>query len=127
MATSRQDDMRRARVTLTIEVPGGEVSIDRVRRAVAISLDTLPAATEARIISVDAVELVESDANGLVARQPVDQYGRTFWESASAEQLAAEQGVGPVHSIDELFGNFWPEDEGPDDFINWLREQRRTG
>lgn len=62
-----------------------------------------------------------------MAEQPVDQYGRTVWESASGEQLAAEQGVKPIHDISELAGDFWPEDEGPDDFVNWLREQRRAG
>jgi hypothetical protein len=29
--------------------------------------------------------------------------------------------------VRELAGGFWPEDEGPDDFVNWLREQRRHG
>ena len=57
--------------------------------------------------------------------QPVDRHGRTFRESPSLEQLIAEQGVTPIKDIDELVGDFWPEDEGPDDFINWLREERR--
>jgi hypothetical protein len=59
------------------------------------------------------------------ANQSVDLFGRTVWDSPTAEQLAAEQGVQPVHDISELAGDFWPEDEGPDDFINWLRESRK--
>jgi hypothetical protein len=62
--------------------------------------------------------------DGPLPIQPVDQYGRTVWESASGEQLAAEQGVKPIHDISELFGDFWPDDEDPDEFITWLRQTR---
>jgi hypothetical protein len=40
-------------------------------------------------------------------------------------QLAAQQGVAPIDSIDELRGDFWPEDESTDDFIDWLHDVRR--
>ena len=51
-----------------------------------------------------------------------------FWgRRASVEDLATEQGVKPVVDIDQLRGDFWPDDEGPDDFVSWLREQRRSG
>jgi hypothetical protein len=40
------------------------------------------------------------------------------------EQLIAEQGAKPVDDISELAGDFWPEDEGPDEFITWLRQMR---
>lgn len=45
----------------------------------------------------------------------------------SVSEIAAEQGVSPIKSIDELRGDFWPEDEGPDDFVNAVREWRREG
>jgi hypothetical protein len=57
--------------------------------------------------------------------QSVDHYSRTFWASAIFEQLIAEQGVLPIHHVADLAGSFWPDDEGPDDFVIWLREQRR--
>ena len=57
-------------------------------------------------------------------QQPVDRYGRTFWDSATVEHLIAEQGVKPVHDIAKLAGDFWPEDEGPDECITWLRQSR---
>lgn len=41
-------------------------------------------------------------------------------------RLAAEQGVEPITSIDELAGDFWPTDEGPDEFVAALREWRRA-
>lgn len=127
MAGPTQGDRRRARVTVTIEVPAAEASADQIRNAVARSLIVNRAVDDTRIVSVDAVEMIDS-VNGVpMAEQPVDQYGRTVWESASGEQLAAEQGVKPIHDISELAGDFWPEDEGPDDFVNWLREQRRAG
>jgi hypothetical protein len=43
----------------------------------------------------------------------------------TVEQLAAEQGVRPVHDPRELRGDFWPEAESTDDFLSWLREIRR--
>lgn len=125
MAETTQGDRRRARVTVTVEVPAAEASADQIRNAVARSLIANRAADDTRIVSVDAVELVGSGDDMPVAEQPVNRYGRTFRESASLEQLIAEQGVTPIKDIDELVGDFWPEDEGPDDFINWLREERR--
>lgn len=41
--------------------------------------------------------------------------------------LAASQGVKPIRNVADLHGDFWPEDEGPDDFITALREWRREG
>jgi hypothetical protein len=38
--------------------------------------------------------------------------------------LAAEQGVRPIQDIDELGGDFWPEDESMDEFLATLREWR---
>ena len=126
MAEATDGDRLRARVTVTIEVPAAKASADQIRKAVTRSLITNRAADEPRIVSVDAVELVDTESDLTPPKQPVDRYGRTFWESAGAEQLAAEQGVTPVHDVRDLAGDFWPDDEGPDDFINWLREQRRT-
>ncbi|HMV48610.1 MAG TPA: hypothetical protein PLD20_33120 [Blastocatellia bacterium] len=42
------------------------------------------------------------------------------------EELAAEQGKGPVN-FDELLklGEFWPEEESVDDFNAFIRESRR--
>jgi hypothetical protein len=60
-------------------------------------------------------------------RGPQDKHGRTFWESVSLESLAAEQGVQPMQDVEQLAGDFWPEDEGPEDFVTWLRHQRRLG
>ena len=127
MAESTSGDRRRARVTVTVEVPAAEASADQIQSAIVRSLIANRVAGETRIVSVDGVELIDSGDGVPVAQQPVDQYGRTVWETASGEQLAAEQGVRPVHDISDLVGDFWPEDEDPDDFVNWLREQRRAG
>lgn len=127
MDDTTHGDTLRARVTVTVEVPAGDASVDEIWTAITRSLMPHRAAGEPRIVSVDAVELVDSENDMTAPKQPVDRYGRTFWESSSPEQLAAEQGVTPVHDIRELAGDFWPDDEGPDDFINWLREQRRAG
>ncbi len=41
--------------------------------------------------------------------------------------LAAKQGVGPIENIDELLGDFWPEDEDFEEFLSTLRAWRETG
>jgi hypothetical protein len=45
-----------------------------------------------------------------------------FWKTRTVEELAAEQGVKPVESPEELLGDFWPNEESIDDFLTWLRE-----
>jgi hypothetical protein len=44
---------------------------------------------------------------------------------ARAWELARQQGVVPIRDINELKGDFWPEDESIDDFLSWLRATRR--
>lgn len=46
---------------------------------------------------------------------------------ADLELLAAQQGVSLVTDFNDLLGDFWPEDESPDDFIAAVREWRREG
>lgn len=48
---------------------------------------------------------------------------------ARAWELARQQGVKPIKSIKELKGDFWPEDESIDEFLEWLRitrQERKT-
>ena len=45
----------------------------------------------------------------------------------SIEELAAQQGVRPVENIDDLKGDFWPEEENIDDFLLTLYQWRREG
>lgn len=45
----------------------------------------------------------------------------------SAEELARQQGVKPITDISELYGDFWPEDETCDEFLEWLYESRKAG
>lgn len=46
---------------------------------------------------------------------------------ARAWELARQQGVKPIKSIKDLKGDFWPEDESADEFLEWLRSVRREG
>ena len=46
----------------------------------------------------------------------------SFWDwSPTPEELAAAQGVNPVANVDDLYGDFWPEDESVDDFMAFVR------
>lgn len=38
--------------------------------------------------------------------------------------LAAKQGIKPLERLEDLYGDFWPEDENIDDFIAQVREWR---
>lgn len=44
---------------------------------------------------------------------------------ARAWELAKQQGVEPVRRVEDLYGNFWPEEESIDDFLSWLRAERQ--
>ena len=43
---------------------------------------------------------------------------------ARAWELARQQGVKPIKSIKELQGDFWPEDESVDEFLELVRSIR---
>ncbi|MBI2264172.1 MAG: hypothetical protein HYU64_03210 [Armatimonadetes bacterium] len=50
-----------------------------------------------------------------------------FHSIPSLEELAAQQGVSPITSIDSLVDDFWPEKESVDEFITAVRQWRREG
>lgn len=43
--------------------------------------------------------------------------GHSFWELATLEELAEEQGVEPVERLEDLAADFWPKDESVDEFL----------
>ena len=42
----------------------------------------------------------------------------------SVDQLMAEQGTGPITDVSVLHGDFWPEEESIEDFLDALHEWR---
>lgn len=44
---------------------------------------------------------------------------------ARAWELAKRQGVKPIRSIEDLQGDFWPEEESVDEFLDWVRDIRQ--
>ena len=44
---------------------------------------------------------------------------------ARAHELARRQGVEPIRSIEDLRGDFWPEEESVDEFLSWVRASRQ--
>ena len=44
---------------------------------------------------------------------------------ARAWELARQQGVKPIRSIEDLQGDFWPEEESVDEFLDWVRAMRQ--
>ena len=47
-----------------------------------------------------------------------------FEAAPSLEELIAQQGKRPVEDVNVLHGDFWPEEERIEDFLNALREWR---
>jgi len=43
------------------------------------------------------------------------------------DALAAQQGVKPIDNPEELYADFWPEQETADDFVQAVRQWRRQG
>ena len=48
-----------------------------------------------------------------------------FERVPTIEELAAEQSVKPVTGIAALRGDFWPEDESIDEFLDWVCNEHR--
>jgi hypothetical protein len=73
-------------------------------------------------------EIRETTPEASEAANGADDLGGTphpFDTRPDLEALASEQGVEPVDDFDALLGDFWPEDEGADEFVTTLREWRR--
>src|SRR5690242_16973704 len=72
-------------------------------------------------------EPAEMQVDALLRRmKPLMVDGRAFFNAPvkDAEMLAREQGVKPVERIDDLFGDFWPDDEDPEEFRQAVRGWR---
>ncbi len=66
--------------------------------------------------------------NGEVAvpgSESAESVPRSFDVPPDLQTLADEQGVEVADDFDALLGDFWPEDEDPDEFVVALREWRR--
>lgn len=62
-------------------------------------------------------------------KNPLIVLGREFRMRPTADwrTLAAQQGVKPIERLEDLFGDFWPEDETADDFIAACKRWRCEG
>jgi hypothetical protein len=61
-----------------------------------------------------------------VKKGHLDSSATSFLDrTPTPEELAAQQGVSPVANFDALLGDFWPEDESIDDFLETLYRWRR--
>jgi hypothetical protein len=70
------------------------------------------------------ISLIDAPRNG-----PPAMSGYAFLRQPPMDlpTLAASQGVQPVTNLNDLFGDFWPEDETTDQFVAAVREWRRDG
>lgn len=60
-----------------------------------------------------------------LATEPSHTGTQSFFDAVlDIEALAKQQGVCPVTDLEALLGDFWPEDETPDQFISTVRQWR---
>jgi hypothetical protein len=62
-------------------------------------------------------------------REPAQEERSAFLQYSAAghpsvEQLMAEQGTGPIADVSVLHGDFWPEEESIEKFLETLHEWR---
>ena len=67
-------------------------------------------------------ELNRQHEDSVPGRRPESVYAASG--HPSVEQLIAEQGTGPIHDVSALHGDFWPEEESIEDFLETLHEWR---
>jgi len=80
----------------------------------------LPDGTEVTFHEVGVGEEMPPSPPDDAAWQPME---KRFWRGFSIEDLAHEQRVTPVTSVDELAGE-WPEEDDLDEFLRSIREWR---
>jgi len=112
----------RARVTVTLEGPSRESPADVVVTALSRGIRPDDEANDVRLLKIEDVELLDGGEDVTSS-----DAGSSFFDSASLDALAARQGVPPVADFEALLGDFWPEEEGADDFIAAVRAWRRDG
>ena len=61
--------------------------------------------------------------------EPIDAEVREpfFGPTPNLQKLAERQGVKPATSLEDLAGDFWPENESDKEFVTAIREWRRRG
>jgi len=57
------------------------------------------------------------------AQAAADEYRKQA--HARAWELAKKQGVKPIRSIEDLQGDFWPEEDSVDEFLDWVQVIRQ--
>ncbi len=73
-------------------------------------------------------EFLHISRNSFTRRVGMEQRSAYSFEATpDLDALADAQGVSPIHDIDELVADFWPEDESIEDFIATVREWRSEG
>ena len=82
---------------------------------------SLPEGTEVEFHAVNERNGSAPRSNGTTGERPLET-----WKARSVDELATEQGVGPVRSIRELSMD-WPDDpaDSVDEFLKQLREWRK--
>jgi len=68
--------------------------------------------------------LAQENAN-LNQSRPLNALSAQFWQGETIEEIVSRQNPITFSKETHLQANFWPEDESDEDFLHFLRQQRR--
>lgn len=68
--------------------------------------------------------LIHSSEDYARLLERIQQEAKRQKAHARAWELAKQQGVKPVQKIEDLRGNFWPEEDSIDEFLAWVSALR---
>lgn len=97
----------------------------RQRLRITSEADLDPETGKVRLLAISGLEVL-TDQERLDDES--EESRMVFWTPKSLEDLAAEQGVGPITDLDAVWGS-WPEEDEFDSFLATLqtwREEART-
>lgn len=73
----------------------------------------------------EQIELISAVSHSLQNKYLNSEHN-PFWQSKSLEQLAQEQHIQPISSLNTLASStLWPENESIEDFLLFLSQERR--
>lgn len=69
--------------------------------------------------------LIDKDPAAAANTTQLKRLSHQFWQGISLEQLLTHQKPTTVDDVHAFVADFWPQEDSIDEFLNFLRQQRR--
>ena len=73
----------------------------------------------------DQLEILQEITRSMSVKFRQSDMRDDFWHPKTAEEHSEIAHTEAVSDVDDLIGDFWPEDESADDFITYTYDRRR--